>query len=100
MATQTVLVEGSQIINERDVEWQAQVRLSYLPAKLYGPPEDCHEAEAEAEIEALETRPEGNENKIDEDRVIETAWEKFNHETAAADAADHADYINDSLRDR
>jgi len=99
MIVQTIIVEGTQEFHGWDVEWKAKVRLSYLPAKLYGPPEHCHEAESDAEIEELETWP-GYEDKINEDLVIEKAWEKFDQETAAADMADHADFINDSLQDR
>lgn len=99
MSHQTVNVEGSQEIGGRDIEWQATVRLSYRPAKLYGPPEHCYEAEAEAEILTLKTE-QAIDCELDEDQIIELAWDKFSHESAAADAADYADYINDSLRDR
>lgn len=100
MATQTVHVEGSQLIGQCDVDWKARVRLSYREAKLYGPPENCHEAEADWDIEILETYPGGLEERIDEGRVLELAWEKFDSEAAAADKADYADYIRDSMRDR
>lgn len=100
MTLKTVNVEGCQDIDGRDIEWQATVRLSYLPAKLYGPPEHCYPEESEAEIVALTTRPEKFEERIDEQMIEELAWEKFHTETAAADAADYADYIKHSLGDR
>ena len=78
----TVLCDGSQEINGRDIEWDAQVRISYAPAKLYGPPENCHPDESEADIEALTTWPEGFEDRIHEDDVIERAWEQFHIDQA------------------
>lgn len=95
-----VFVEGTHELNNgREIEWEAQVRMVYRPAKLSGPPEDCYPDESEAEIEALVTRPEGHENEIDEDKIIEKAWDKF-PEMLAADKAEYYEYIRDSKEDR
>ena len=75
-----VFVEGVQEIGEREIEYTAQVRCDYRPAKLYGPPENCYPDESEAEIDALTTWPPGYENKIDEDAVLDRAWEVFQEE--------------------
>lgn len=76
----TVTVEGTQEIDEREIEYTAQVRCGYRPAKLYGPPENCYPEESEADIEALATLPAGFENLIDEDDVLDRAWEAFHEE--------------------
>lgn len=74
----TLEVSGWAEIEERVViQWTAQVRLNYQPAQLYGPPENCYPDESEADIEALTTMPEGFEDKVDEEKVIDKAWDEF-----------------------
>ena len=70
-------IEGAQEIDGQDIEWTADLEGSYRPAQLFGPPERCSEAEGEMDVLALATFPPGYEDKIDEDAVLEAAWEKF-----------------------
>lgn len=70
-------VEGSQEIEGEDVQWEFNVRLIYAPGKLSGPPEDCYPDESEVEILTGSTYPGGYEEKIDEDKVIQAAWDKW-----------------------
>lgn len=69
--------EGTQTVGEQEVEFVAELEASYRPAQLFGPPENCYEAEGEIEILGIVTDPPGFENQLDEDALLDQAWDKF-----------------------
>lgn len=70
-------LEGTQTVGEQEVEFIAQLEASWRPAQLFRPPERCYEAEGEIEILSIATIPPGFENQLDEDALLDAAWDKF-----------------------
>ena len=79
-------LEGTQEIGEQEITWVAEIEGSYRPAQLFGRPEDCYEAEGEMDILALTTWPPGYEGQIDEDAVVDAAWERYHELRAEGEA--------------
>lgn len=77
MKAHTVLVEGTQEIKDREVDYCAEVRVVYAPALVSGPPENCHPDESEAEVVNVTTHPPGFEELLNYEQIEEAAWDKF-----------------------
>ena len=108
-ATYTLMLGEGDAAEEIDVEFEIQADITYQPARISGPPEDCYPDESECEITSIRVMDtvEGHtdaeilkalEVQVGEDRIVEDLWDDYSasRDDAAADAADH--YNDDRSR--
>lgn len=70
-------IEGTREVDGLEVQWTADVEVSYSPGRFYGPPEDCYPDESECDIIAVSTHPGGFEQKIPDEVIEDAAWAEF-----------------------
>ena len=95
---------------EVDVDFQIDADITYEPAFVSGPPEDCYPDSSECDINSIKvlSTVDGLKDadildalmtQIGEDTIRDALWEDYMLDRAS-DAADAADYYRDSREDR
>ena len=93
---------------EEDIDFDISADITYQPARISGPPEDCYPDESSCEniqikvlsqIDGLKDADilDALETQIGEDKIVEDLWEDWQM-SRDSDAADRADYYRDSRR--
>lgn len=75
-----ITAEGVSVIDGVEVEWVAETRLVYVPARISGSMENSRPSESEEEILSIFTHPAGYESRIPESRISEAAWKIFDEQ--------------------
>ena len=105
-ATYTLMLQGE----EQDVDFEIEADITYEPARISGPPEDCYPDESECDITVIKvmSKIDGLKDadildalatQVGDDTIINDLWDDYmlDRESSAADAAD---YYRDSREDR
>ena len=105
-ATYTLMLQGE----EQDVDFEIEADITYQPARISGPPEDCYPDESECDITEIKVMSQIDGLKdadildalatqVGDDTIINDLWDDYmlSRNSAAADAAD---YYRDSREDR
>ena len=85
METTYTLMLGGE---EQDVDFSIEADMTYEPARISGPPEDCYPDESECDITEIKVMSEVDglkdadildalEKQIGEERIIEDLWEDY-----------------------
>lgn len=105
-ATYTLMLGEDEV----DVEFEINADMTYLPARLSGPPEDCYPDESECVITSIVPLEkidgcndadllDALETQVSEEKIIEDLWEDFELQRSSYEA-DKADYYRDSREGR
>lgn len=95
---------------EQDVDFQIEADITYEPAYISGPPEDCYPDSSECDITSIKVMSQIDGLKdadildalmtqVGEDTILNDLWADYMLDRASA-AADAADYYRDSREDR